>query len=811
MKAYHYSYFPTLHQAVIFRNWGTVSAEKLAEVLCASLDEIRSSAADMGLNPDVSVDSRWKTRGFITIIRQNWQLLPEEQLLKLLDWTPEQLALSLKEDDFLSVKLGDFKPECDSVTFRPLTEDEKKQTVLLRNAVLEANRCGTQKPFEFLDILDKPEIPERRAARAAKTDEIRIDETWRFVSEGFGDALAFAIDRFTNRMLARWGTAPQNGSKVIHLARVEWSDAPRETHAISVNEQEIVINGAAPEAILRALTALENTFETAGAPVLTAGETRREPRFEARILYPYAATFGDIFSDPDSDPLQEGLLDRLLSAGVNGLWLHVVLYQMVPYPFDPKVSEGWEKRIQVLNRLVARAKKYGIGIYLYINEPRAMPLSFFDAHPELKGHEVDGYACLCTSRPEVQDYLRNAMRTLFTYAPDLAGVFTITMSENWTNCYSRSLDTNCPVCAKRKPYEITAEVNRAIEEGVHAAKPDANVFVWNWAWKEETGFPDDRIEEVISLLPQNVFLQATSESGKPFTIGGVNGSIRDYSISIPGPGEMARQYWRAAAKRGMRRSAKIQVNSSWECGAMPYFPVMDLVREHMDNLAKENVTALFLSWTLGGYPSENLRRVSRYFWKDTQRESVERTAVEAAQSIFSEAFREFPFSVQTLYNAPQQVGPANPLLYAPSGWKSTMVGIPYDDLESWRSIYPADVFEHQFEKLCERWMDGIRLLQKRAPEETELINIAQAMYNHYESCRCQIKYVRLRDNGGSAEEICAVVREELALINSQIECISKDSRIGFEASNHYFYTKQTLLEAAAACAYILNKYNGSEA
>ena len=66
-----YAYFPTQHQAVIFRNWGMIPPDRLARVLKTSEENIRRCAADMGLRPVGSVDPRWLTRGYITIIRQN--------------------------------------------------------------------------------------------------------------------------------------------------------------------------------------------------------------------------------------------------------------------------------------------------------------------------------------------------------------------------------------------------------------------------------------------------------------------------------------------------------------------------------------------------------------------------------------------------------------------------------------------------------------------------------------------------------------------------------------------------------------------
>ena len=46
-------------------------------------------------------------------------------------------------------------------------------------------------------------------------------------------------------------------------------------------------------------------------------------------------------------------------------------------PTFPEFGADHERRLANLRILVERARKYGIGVYLYINEPRAMPASFF--------------------------------------------------------------------------------------------------------------------------------------------------------------------------------------------------------------------------------------------------------------------------------------------------------------------------------------------------------------------------------------------------------------------------------------------------
>ena len=70
----------------------------------------------LGLH-DTIYDWVWEEKGCITIIRNNWYLLPYAQLLKLLGITEERLEYILENDDFLSVKLVGFKPKCEEVRY----------------------------------------------------------------------------------------------------------------------------------------------------------------------------------------------------------------------------------------------------------------------------------------------------------------------------------------------------------------------------------------------------------------------------------------------------------------------------------------------------------------------------------------------------------------------------------------------------------------------------------------------------------------------------------------------------------------------
>src|SRR5688572_19004093 len=81
-------HFPDRVHAFVWRNWPLVSAERMAKVLQAKPQDIRRLGEAMGLPPAPKLSSDLARRSALTVIRRNWHLLPYDQLLTLLDWTP---------------------------------------------------------------------------------------------------------------------------------------------------------------------------------------------------------------------------------------------------------------------------------------------------------------------------------------------------------------------------------------------------------------------------------------------------------------------------------------------------------------------------------------------------------------------------------------------------------------------------------------------------------------------------------------------------------------------------------------------------
>ncbi|HUT87933.1 MAG TPA: hypothetical protein VMY37_00410 [Thermoguttaceae bacterium] len=563
-----------------------------------------------------------------------------------------------------------------------------------------------------------------------------------------------------------------------------------------------------------------------------------KPLFAPRYVCSCFQVLGDPLMDPELDVYPEGLLERLAEVGVDGVWLYGELAKLAPGGEEfPEFGVDHETRLANLRRLVARCKRFGIGVYLYINEPRAMPVAFFENRPEMAGVRRGDRICLCTSNPTVRRWMADAMAHVFRSAPGLAGVFTITASENQTNCAwaGAQRQRECPRCKDRDYAEIIAEVNATIASGVHRVAPDAKVIAWDWGWHGHRDAPD-----VIAKLPDSVWLKSVSEWAMPIERGGVKTAVGEYAISAVGPGPRALRHWQWAKKAGLKTIAKVQLNNTWELSSVPYLPVMDLVAEHCHRLASVGVDGMMLGWTLGGYPSPNLEVAHRF--NRTPPPSVDEVLDAVARDRFgpdaapharkawtalSRAFTEYPYHIAVVYTAPVQTGPANLLYPTRTGWAATMVGFPYDAVDQWRGPYPRDVFAEQFEKVAAGWGQGVAELEtavektpveKRPAVQTELI-YARAARLHFASVANQTRFIMARDaladeadplspaeRRRRIDEIQRIAESEIALARELYGLTRLDSMLGFETFCQYFYLPLDLVEKVVNCQHVLDRY-----
>ena len=679
--------FPTKWQAVLFHNYGFVPAADLARVLGCEEKALEEERARLGLEY-APFQPVWRKKGYITLIRNNWFLLPYEQICDLLGIKEDRLDFILRNDDFLWVKLGD-KPYCEKVCYTPLTKEQIEKTNALAKQIKEYVRPQGMQPFEFF----------------------------------------------------------KKG---------------------------------------------KNTVST------------RTYLIGKRIVHGYLSPCGDAFIEDSVGYMPDELLEEYASRGINGVWLHGVLSALSPYPFDESLSKDYPLRRKNMQALIDRCAKYGIKLYLYLNEPRALPENKFGKYAHLIGRKEDGYAALCFEQKETREYLYNAVKDLLCGVQGLGGIITITMSENLTHCNYRQ-HTNCPVCKNIPPEKSASAVNNVIQKAIRDSGKDVELIANLWGWSPFTGWTEEQTLRGVEMLDKDISVLCVSEYDLDIEKGGVKSKIIDYSISNPGPSEITKKTLKKAGERGNKTYAKIQTNNSWECSAVPYLPVFDLLYEHLKNLSQIGVKDYMLTWTLGGYPSPMLSMVASYA-QDSKSFNLDKwyqeeygddcKLVKKAVGHFCEGFKDYPFSIDGLYFSPKTLGSANLWSLEKQEKRSTMVCYAYDDFENWTQPYPVDIYLSQYEKLLLEWKKGLDILHRDlAGKFGELTTFAKAAFAHFKADYLQTKFAMLkRDKEKNRAALKGLLQEEKSNAEMLLSLLYEDGRIGFEASNHYYYTDRNLVE-----------------
>ena len=557
-------------------------------------------------------------------------------------------------------------------------------------------------------------------------------------------------------------------------------------------------------------------------------EKAEDSAFGLRLIFSYFADYGDALGKPGVPSYPDGLLEKLAKQGVNAVWLHTVLNTLAKDPNYPEFGRGSETRIEGLKTLVDRCARHGMRVYLYMNEPRAQPEAFFEVSAErreMRGAALaeNGVFAMCTGHPETRRWMRDGVRSVFEAVPGLGGIFTISMSENLTNCGAKNNKDSCPRCCSRKQSELILEQNRALIEGMCAGSATAEAIVWNWSWGEGDA------EAVIKDLPRGrCRVMAVSEGGMDICRGGVPVTTHDYAMSCVGPSERAKKFWRLAKESGIDAVAKVQANTTWELSCVPYLPVMDLVAEHAENLVREGVKGVMLSWSLGCAPAPNLSVFGRMKRGETATDVLDRIArerygeravgeVRASWKAFSDGFRSYPFSHWVVYLGPMQWGPVNPLYMRPTNYEASMVGFPYDDVRSWCGYgkYPAKTFVMLMQKVadgfaegCRRWRDALPAMTREGRREAEReYGLFRAAALHFDSSADQARFYCARDIG-DMRTMEDVARRELARAKEELSLVRADSRIGFESSCQYYFVPQDVREKILSCRDALERMGG---
>jgi len=353
---------------------------------------------------------------------------------------------------------------------------------------------------------------------------------------------------------------------------------------------------------------------------------------------------------------------------------------------------------------------------------------------------------LCTSHPEVRQYINDAFASLTEMLPGLGGYILISASEYPAHCYSRrnckqgpspvrklimdQVPTECPRCGQRNPWEVVAELLQTVRNGVRSVSKETKLIFWNWSWSM---YCDPPCAEIIEKLPADCILMADFERGG---IRKDNVFINEYSLGYAGPSEQFLASLEAARKKGIPVMAKLQIGTTHELATVCSLPLIGNLYEKASFLSKNHLKGFMGCWNFGNWNSANLSAFNEFLETVPENKTREKGLFHFACSFFPEAVPEllcrawnsfayameiFPFQVPFLYNAP--VNHALGLLPGPGPLDGRTVGRSWlpdprgDDFrECLTKTFPLDDIIERFHQISVRWETGVRQMEQAFAE-----------------------------------------------------------------------------------------------
>ena len=614
--------------------------------------------------------------------------------------------------------------------------------------------------------------------------------------------------------------------------------AAREAYRVVVGRDHCEILAADTEGIRRGIFFVEDEIQRAGGAFLRLGTTAKQPVIRTRITRCF---FGPIHRPPKNrDELTDDVnyypdeyLNRLAHEGINGLWLTIHFAEICPQTVLPEYSRDTSVRLTKLRQTAERCARYGIKVYVFANEP--IPImadsAVAQAHPELLGQRM-GWGnrhFFCTSNPTAQAYLEAALRGLFTAIPDLGGLINISIGEGGSHCYSGApRGISCPRCQDRDPYAVLNDTLAAMERGMHAANPDAELVSWPygqyWSWGDEMTVTS------AGRLPPGVILQHNFESSAIGEQCGRQIRIFDYWLSFIGPSRLFADCAQAAVRGGNRMFAKLQVGCSHEVATAPFVPVPGHLFRKYKTMHELGVSGVMQCWYFGNYPGLMNQAAGELAFapfpatEDAFLLSLARRdwgaaapRVVKAWKWFQSGYSNFPLNHVFGWYGPMHDAPTWPLHLDPADRTIS----PSWELASYLTLkaFPASGdrigecfgYTHTLAEVCalcramaDDWNRGVAILKRLLPhyggnpERVRDIGVATALGIQFESGANMLEFYALREElpwQPQAEQRQALARmrrlvqRELVLDAALIDLATADSRLGFhsEAEGYKYF------------------------
>ncbi|NOY42199.1 MAG: hypothetical protein GXP26_10225 [Planctomycetes bacterium] len=683
--------------------------------------------------------------------------------------------------------------------------------------------------WAFVDALSAPLIrvphwsrDKKRQGEASLQGGVRVETTFPD-PEGILETAYQDLDAFFDRT-----GISTNGPYRIVTEKIPTQRF--ETFKLTITENECRIQANDTEGIRRGIFFLQDELMRAEGPFLAIGEKQRSPFIHTRISRCF---FGPIKRPPknkdelldDVDYYPGEYLNRLAHDGVNGLWLTIEFKNICKTSLTQFVDPDRDRRLAKLRKTVAKCRRYGIKVFVFCIEPRAMSRDnpLLKDHPELAGETAKGRSSLfCPFSEAAQTYLYEAMHDIFSEVPNLGGLIDISFGERATTCLSvadEQWQVPCLICGKKPLGDILNASLSAMQRGMHAANPNAKLISWLYVPENGTGVIRDSksLIDIARRTPPGVICQYNFESGGTKMQLGKERHAGDYWLSYVGPSDIFKNVAAAVAEGGAEMAAKLQACNSFEVSTVPYVPVPSKLYQKYREMRRLGITTVMQCWYIGNMPSvmnwaaaselpfsskeltedEFLLELARRDWGPGHAPSLVR-----AWQLFEKAYDNYPLTNAFQYYGPMHDGIVWPLYLKPVHKNLSPI---------WKLEFPpsgdriGECFSgtHTFDEaleLCRRmsgtWQEGLEILQKIKPQyandpaRLRDITVAEALGLHFRSGYNILRFYNLRERllyeteaprEDLLKQLQEIVEEEIENSTTMATLCESNPFLGFQA------------------------------
>jgi len=598
-----------------------------------------------------------------------------------------------------------------------------------------------------------------------------------------------------------------------------------EAYTIMVKEDFCVISADDTEGIRRALVYLEDEIISREGPLLPLGIISRKPWMKERITRGFFSPTnrppknGDELLD-DVDYYPDEYLNRLMHDGTNGIWIYSSFRQLIKSSIIEEYGADSEKRIEKLNRVIEKCRKYGVKVFIFAIEPM-LSADLSDNYPDMIGHRLsEGMVTLCPHSDRVKRYCYEAGKKLFTLCPNLAGFISITAGERITSC--ASIDhTLCPRCAKMSRGEVLSQNIENLRAGIRSVKPDAYCVSWTYGHRQ---WDEADILKYIETAPSDVMLmQNFDDKGYAKQLGKERQAM-DYWLSYAGPSQMFKMTAKAAKKNSRHLWAKMQICCSHEIATLPYVPSPGSVYQKMKGAYRCGVEGLMECWYFGNYPCFMSKAAGELSFIDDYNnedaflyrlssisfgQSVANSVVRAWK-LFEKGYRQYPLNIMFSYYSPMHDGVVwelslKPKNFAPSrSW--LLVDKPNGDRvcdsvligHTMQEVLTLLTRMESYYKKAMRELNSIKIEEN--DKLADLFSVSSALLTLCRSAKNIIEFYNLRNKLGIGEgdpvkilnKMYTLIESEIKQSEAMIVLCEKDLRLGYhsEAEGFKFFPEK---------------------